>query len=358
MQSFDRPTFKVFSACGLFLTAIFSGSRPVFLFFILASPVFLAAQSPLAASASHPPRSDSSQVWLQAMPEADSSFRLRAFFINVKKYPRYLYWRSQAVRGFDKKRDSGDFVALPNDTVLVWQGQFSLEKSDPRSVNFYVIDNDLIVASSEVKFADLRLVFPQKEPEPADLTNSPTGISPEKMDEKPTGLPIFPQKVDEKATETPTDGKISATEPKPAPESPKNNPTDPKNEQTKAPTSQTPNKLNLAKDDFEIDGILTSDVRTNFGRQFYAFFQEKWQAPEKMGGYWISIREILTPGRYTLIAVSLNNRELFRQYLNPNQDYLKDLAGQTADLLTNILKSGDPDGGFTNEDLNGIGVEN
>ena len=114
----------------------------------------------------------------------------------------------------------------------------------------------------------------------------------------------------------------------------------------------------LAKDDFEIDGLVSSNVRTNFGRQFLANFSERWEPPEKVSGWWISIKEILTPGRFTIISVSLNNRELFQRYLNPSPDYLKDLAEQTAIFLADLIKNGDPDGGFTADDLNGKLIEN
>ncbi len=304
MQSSGKSTFEVFARRGRRWPAVFfCGS---ILFLLIASPAFLAAQSS--------PRHDSSQVFLRVSPaDVDSSFRLRAFFSSGNKFPRYLYWRSQTVRKFEKmERESGDFVSLPADTTLVWEGSFRLEKNDLRSVNFYVIDNDLIVGSAEIRFDTLKLTFPKTEVAVAQ-TNSPAGASPEKSNETPPGLPI--------------------------------------------PTAPKP-ELKLAKDDFEIDGIVSTDVRTGFGRQFLANFQEAWQPPEKIGGYWISIKEILTPGRYTLLAVSLNNRELFRQYLTPNADFLKQLAAETAELLVQKLKSGDPDGGFSDEDLHGIGVEN
>ncbi len=286
MQSFDRSTFKDFSAPhSPFWPAFFLGSRLFFLFFIIASPVFLAAQS-------LSPRFDSSQVWLRAVPEMDSSFRLRAYFLNKNRLPQYLFWRSHTVRGFDKKRDSGDFVALPNDTTLIWEGRFLFGPNDPRSVNFYVIDNDLIVASAEIKFNNLNLIFPKPETGPTETTYSPTEISPEKTVETPPGLPISTADGGRRTADgdqgpllasPPTTSRVDSSSTKIVGGDANNGREKIVGGEANNGRENVPKKLNLAKDDFEIDGILTSDVRTNFGRQFMANFNERWQPPEKMG---------------------------------------------------------------------------
>jgi Curli assembly protein CsgE len=325
--------------------------------------LFLLAPRQLAAQNLLSPVSDSSRIWLEIVADDGQNFRVRGYFLNQKNYPRYLFWRSQTVRGFDRKRESGDFVALTNDTTLVFENEFLIDTSETRELNFYVLDNDLIIGKTARTFVEIKPILAKKaaelrqiEQEAAILTEQEAAvlaeIPPEIAENKTVDSPIF--------SENKTAEKIDSTA-----KYSKNNP-ERREQNVQLTTVETPKiapkttdgKPFLAKDEFEIDGIVTNEVRTNFGRQFWSNFQENWQPPEKIGGYWISIKEILTPGRYTIISVSLNNRELFQRYLNPNPEYLKDLATQTADFLVQILKNGDPDGGFTNEDLNGVGIEN
>lgn len=109
----------------------------------------------------------------------------------------------------------------------------------------------------------------------------------------------------------------------------------------------------LAKDDFEVDALVFNETRTPFGREFFRKFSEIWQPPQGASGYWITIRETLTPGRQTLLTVSLNNREIFQRYLNPRPEYLAALAQQTVNYLLSLLQNGQYDGSLSNEDLFG-----
>lgn len=119
------------------------------------------------------------------------------------------------------------------------------------------------------------------------------------------------------------------------------------------PAKPKPPQTFLAKDDFEIDALVFNETRTPFGREFFRKFSELWQPPQGVGGYWITIRETLTPGRQTLLSISLNNRELFQRYLVPRTDYIAGLAEQTVSYLTGLLQNGQYDGSLTTDDLFG-----
>ncbi len=121
----------------------------------------------------------------------------------------------------------------------------------------------------------------------------------------------------------------------------------------KKPSKPKPTRAYLAPDNFEIDALVFNETRTPFGREFYRLFFERWQPPQNVSGYWITIREILTPGRYTIISVSLKNKELYQRYLIPRREFMETLATQTAEYLLSLLQNGEFDGGLTNEDLFG-----
>jgi hypothetical protein len=328
--------------------------------------LFLLAPRQLAAQNFNSPVTDSSRIWLEIIADDGQNFRVRGHFLNQNKYPRYLFWRSQTTRGFERKRESGDFVALTNDSTLVFEKEYSIDSTETRLFDFYVLDNDLIVGKKELKFADISPILAKKAAELAKIEQESAILEAKKdFEERDSSAENSKLKIQNSKLTIVESPVFSENKTATKPDSSSAN-SKLKTENSKLTTVETPKiapkttdgKPFLAKDEFEIDGIVTNEVRTNFGRQFWSSFQESWQPPEKIGGYWISIKEILTPGRYTIISVSLNNRELFQRYLNPSPEYLKDLAVQTADFLVQILKNGDPDGGFTSEDLNGVGIEN
>jgi hypothetical protein len=110
----------------------------------------------------------------------------------------------------------------------------------------------------------------------------------------------------------------------------------------------------ISKDsNLEFDVIVINETRTPFGREFHIKFLEYWKAPQGANGFWITIREILTPGRYTIVSVNLNNKEIFQRYLIPKQKDIEELAYGTAEYLTLLLQNGNYDGSLSNDELFG-----
>jgi Curli assembly protein CsgE len=119
------------------------------------------------------------------------------------------------------------------------------------------------------------------------------------------------------------------------------------------PTPKAP-QVYISKDsNLESEVYVINETRTPFGREFHRKFLENWKPPQGANGFWITIRETLTPGRFTILSVSLNNKELFQRYLIPKQKDIEDLAYATVDYLTLLLQNGTYDGSLTSDDLFG-----
>jgi hypothetical protein len=118
-----------------------------------------------------------------------------------------------------------------------------------------------------------------------------------------------------------------------------------------------PFTTHLAPDGFDLGGLVFNETRTRTGREFFSIFQQNWKPPTQTEAYWITIKEYPTPGRFTLISVSLNNRELFQRFLQPRKEYLESLVVLTVQTLTELLSLGEIEGLFSEQDLHGAGVE-
>jgi hypothetical protein len=119
------------------------------------------------------------------------------------------------------------------------------------------------------------------------------------------------------------------------------------------PTPKAP-QVYISKDNnLESEVYVINETRTPFGREFHRKFLENWKPPQGANGFWITIRETLTPGRFTILSVSLNNKELFQRYLIPKQKDIEELAYATVDYLTLLLQNGTYDGSLTSDDLFG-----
>jgi Curli assembly protein CsgE len=119
-----------------------------------------------------------------------------------------------------------------------------------------------------------------------------------------------------------------------------------------------PKKTLLAPDGFDLGGLVFNQTRTRPGREFFAIFSQNWHPPTQTEAYWITIKEFPTPGRFTLISVSLNNRELLQRFLQPRRDLMENLVVETIQTLQSILSQGEIEGLFSEQDLHGKTIEN
>ncbi len=118
-----------------------------------------------------------------------------------------------------------------------------------------------------------------------------------------------------------------------------------------------PLRVSLAPDGFDLGGLVFNETRTRFGREFFSIFQQNWRPPSQTEAWWITIKEYPTPGRFTLISVSLNNRELFQRFLSPRRDQMEELVVYAIEVLQGLLSQGAIEGLFSEQDLHGNTIE-
>jgi len=76
----------------------------------------------------------------------------------------------------------------------------------------------------------------------------------------------------------------------------------------------------------EIDGLVVDQTRTKAGQDFYDHFYRNWEAPPEASNYTITIREMPFRIRMTQVIIKINDNEVFRQVLQPRNDYIVMLA--------------------------------
>ena len=100
-----------------------------------------------------------------------------------------------------------------------------------------------------------------------------------------------------------------------------------------------PQQQNLAIDplDLEIGEMIFDETVTKVGRDFYDEFFTQWNNPTQIKDFSISIKERPMPGIGTQITVMIDEHEILKQFIRPNQEQIEMLAGYTIALATQYL---------------------
>ena len=94
---------------------------------------------------------------------------------------------------------------------------------------------------------------------------------------------------------------------------------------------QGKNGFGPSGDDVEIGaGFVIDETRTRSGRDFYDEFYRNWEEPQGATDYIIRIEEKPSPGRSTLVSVTLNGEQIFARMLQPKPEYISELAAAVA----------------------------
>ena len=98
-------------------------------------------------------------------------------------------------------------------------------------------------------------------------------------------------------------------------------------------------KTSLATDplDLEIGEMIFDETITKVGRDFYDVFFTSWNNPTKIKDFSITIKERPMPGIGTQITVFIDEHEILKQFIRPNQEMIEMLAGYTVGLATQYL---------------------
>jgi curli production assembly/transport component CsgE len=98
-------------------------------------------------------------------------------------------------------------------------------------------------------------------------------------------------------------------------------------------------QIQLAMDplDLEIGEMIFDETITKVGRDFYEIFFNNWSNPTQIKDYSISIKEKPMPGIGTQITVTIDDFELVKQFIRPNQEMIEMLAEYTVGMVTQYL---------------------
>ena len=98
-------------------------------------------------------------------------------------------------------------------------------------------------------------------------------------------------------------------------------------------------QIELAMDplDLEIGEMIFDETITKVGRDFYEIFFNNWSNPTTITDFSITIKEMPMPGVGTQITVLIDDYELLKQFIRPNQEMIEMLSEYTVGRATQYL---------------------
>jgi len=109
--------------------------------------------------------------------------------------------------------------------------------------------------------------------------------------------------------------------------------------------------------DLEIDEIILDETITKVGRDFYDLFYTSWNNPTQIKNFSITIKEMPMPGIGTQITVMIDDFEILKQFIRPNQEMIELLSAYTVELATQFLLNYEEiQAQLQNEDQAGTGI--
>jgi curli production assembly/transport component CsgE len=121
----------------------------------------------------------------------------------------------------------------------------------------------------------------------------------------------------------------------------------------------TPQQHEIAIDplDLEIGEMIFDETITKVGRDFYEIFFNNWSNPTQIKDFSITIKEMPMPGIGTQITVLMDEFEILKQFIRPNQEMIEMLAEYTIGLANQyLLNYQEIQAQLQNEDQSGTGI--
>jgi curli production assembly/transport component CsgE len=118
-------------------------------------------------------------------------------------------------------------------------------------------------------------------------------------------------------------------------------------------------QIQIAMDpmDLEIGEMIFDETITKVGRDFYELFFNIWSNPTQIKDFSITIKEMPMPGIGTQITVLIDDYELLKQFIRPNQEMIEMLSEYTVGLATQYLVNyQEIQAQLQNEDQSGTGI--
>jgi curli production assembly/transport component CsgE len=95
----------------------------------------------------------------------------------------------------------------------------------------------------------------------------------------------------------------------------------------------------LDPDDLEIEAIVIDETITKLGHDFYDDFYSLWEAPDTIKNYSITIQEKPLPQLGTQISISVNEIEIFRQFIQPRSEIVEEMAKYAVQLASEYVQN-------------------
>lgn len=89
--------------------------------------------------------------------------------------------------------------------------------------------------------------------------------------------------------------------------------------------------------DLEIGEMIFDETITKVGRDFYELFFNSWENPTQITDFSISISEKPMPGIGTQITVTIDEHEIVKQFVRPNQEMIETLAEYSVGIAGQYL---------------------
>ncbi len=109
--------------------------------------------------------------------------------------------------------------------------------------------------------------------------------------------------------------------------------------------------------DLEIGEMIFDETITKVGRDFYEIFFNNWSNPTQIKDFSITIKEMPMPGVGTQITVLMDEFEILKQFIRPNQEMIEMLAEYTVGLASQyLLNYQEIQAQLQSEDQSGTGI--
>ena len=128
-------------------------------------------------------------------------------------------------------------------------------------------------------------------------------------------------------------------------------------EDTLQTTRKQQHEMAIDPQDLEIDEMIFDETITKVGRDFYDEFFTNWSNPTEIKDFSITIKEMPMPGVGTQITVLIDEYELLKQFIRPNQEMIEMLSEYTVGLASQyLLNYQEIQAQLQNEDQSGTGI--
>jgi len=124
-----------------------------------------------------------------------------------------------------------------------------------------------------------------------------------------------------------------------------------------ARTKKQADSTTASLDNIEIDGLIIDQSRTKIGHEFYEYFYNLWQAPEKIRDYTIFIFEKADPRFGSRISISVDDWTIYQSMLKPRSVEIEEAAKVGVQRTLQFLYRYDRDKRqLAGEDMVGSGI--